>query len=104
MYQGLGPTMLANLPRGAIYFTVYHKINDSSKERYGESTPLCTLSKQLRAVLTSGQRAKTYVGILKHIRSRWGHLLYIIDQSIVGYQDSTHVTDKCRYQTSPKRI
>ncbi|KAK7229617.1 hypothetical protein V2G26_001787 [Clonostachys chloroleuca] len=36
MYQGLGPTMLANLPRGAIYFTVYHKILDSLKERYGQ--------------------------------------------------------------------
>ncbi|KAH8652824.1 mitochondrial carrier domain-containing protein [Ilyonectria robusta] len=36
MYQGLGPTMLANLPRGAIYFTVYHKVNDSLKERYGQ--------------------------------------------------------------------
>ncbi|KAH7189804.1 mitochondrial carrier domain-containing protein [Fusarium oxysporum] len=32
MYQGLGPTMLANIPRGAIYFTVYHKINDSLKK------------------------------------------------------------------------
>lgn len=37
MYQGLGPTMLATLPRGTIYFTVYQKINDSLKERYSKS-------------------------------------------------------------------
>ena len=35
MYQGLGPTMLATLPRGAIYFTVYHKVNNSSGEIFG---------------------------------------------------------------------
>lgn len=45
MYQGLGPTMLANLPRGAIYFTVYHKILDSLKERYGKSFSRCNLSR-----------------------------------------------------------
>ncbi|KAH7205260.1 mitochondrial carrier domain-containing protein [Fusarium oxysporum] len=37
MYQGLGPTMLANIPRGAIYFTVYHKINDSLKKVFSKS-------------------------------------------------------------------
>ena len=44
MYQGLGPTMLANLPRGAIYFTLYHTINDSLKERLSKPLPLCILS------------------------------------------------------------
>lgn len=38
MYQGLGPTLLATLPRGAIYFTVYHKINDSLSEELSELT------------------------------------------------------------------
>lgn len=103
MYQGLGPTMLANLPRGAIYFTVYHKVNDSLKERYGKSSPLCTLSKQLRVVLTPGQRATTYVGILKRVRSCWRYLFYIIDESIVGYQDQTHVS-KSIYKKGPERI
>jgi solute carrier family 25 folate transporter 32 len=36
MYQGLGPTLLATLPRRAIYFTVYHKINDSLSEKFSE--------------------------------------------------------------------
>lgn len=36
MYQGLGPTMLANLPRGAIYFTVYQRINDLFKEKFSK--------------------------------------------------------------------
>lgn len=44
MYQGLGPTMLANLPRGAIYFTVYHQIKNSMVGIYGNLPRLCTLS------------------------------------------------------------
>ncbi|KAH7116409.1 mitochondrial carrier domain-containing protein [Dactylonectria macrodidyma] len=39
--------------------------------------------------------ATTYVGILKRVRSCWRYLFYIIDESIVGYQDQTHVS-KCR--------
>ncbi|KAM5528766.1 hypothetical protein FOXYSP1_19247 [Fusarium oxysporum f. sp. phaseoli] len=43
MYRGLGPTMLANIPRGAIYFTVYHKINDSLKKVFSQQqTCVCS--------------------------------------------------------------
>ncbi|KAI5459503.1 mitochondrial carrier domain-containing protein [Mariannaea sp. PMI_226] len=36
MYQGLGPTIVAYLPRGAIYFTVYHRVNQFLKERFSK--------------------------------------------------------------------
>ncbi|KAI5455904.1 mitochondrial carrier domain-containing protein, partial [Mariannaea sp. PMI_226] len=36
MYQELGPTMVAYLPRGAIYFTVYHRVNQFLKERFSK--------------------------------------------------------------------
>lgn len=45
MYQGLGPTMLANLPRGAVYFTIYHHMKDSMVQAYGTFLLLCTLFK-----------------------------------------------------------
>jgi hypothetical protein len=44
MYQGLGPTMLVNLPRGAIYFALYYTINNLLKERLSKLLLLCILS------------------------------------------------------------
>lgn len=35
MYRGLGPTVLAYVPRWAIYFTVYHRSNDVLNRRFG---------------------------------------------------------------------
>jgi solute carrier family 25 folate transporter 32 len=94
MYQGLGPTMLANIPRGAIYFTVYHKINDSLKKVFSKSPLLSILSKLSRVVLTSAKRPTTDVDMLKHICSYWRYLFYIIHESIMGYQNQTHISVK----------
>lgn len=35
MYRGLGPSMLAYLPRWAVYFNVYHKSHEILKTRFG---------------------------------------------------------------------
>lgn len=84
MYQGLGPTMLANLPRGAIFFTVYHRVKGFLKERNSKSRPLDIQAKHSWAMLIPDKRPSV-MGILKHLRSCWRYLLDIVHKSIVGY-------------------
>jgi solute carrier family 25 folate transporter 32 len=87
MYQGLGPTMLASLPRGAIYFTLYHKVNDSLKERFSKPPRSALCPNSHGVVLPSAKRPRTDVGILQCVRCCWRYLFYIIHESLVGYQD-----------------
>ncbi|PVH91275.1 mitochondrial carrier [Periconia macrospinosa] len=49
MYQGLGPTMLGYLPRWAIFFASYHRINDSLNSKF-EGSRRTWISSSLSAV------------------------------------------------------
>ncbi|WJG35674.1 mitochondrial carrier domain-containing protein [Fusarium oxysporum Fo47] len=59
----------------------------------GIKSPLLSiLSKLSRVVLTSAKRPTTDLGMLKHICSYWRYLFYIIHESIMGYQNQTHIS------------
>ncbi|KAH7169670.1 mitochondrial carrier domain-containing protein [Fusarium flagelliforme] len=59
----------------------------------GIKSPLLSiLSKIWRVVLTSAKRPTIDVGMLKHICSYWRYFFYIIHESIIGYQNQTHIS------------
>lgn len=39
MYQGLGPTIVGYIPKWAIFFSLYHKIDDSLNTKFGKLVP-----------------------------------------------------------------
>lgn len=104
MYQGLGPTILANIPRGAIYFTVYHKVNDSLKKVFSKLFLLSILWKLLRVVLISAKRPTTDLGMLKPICGYWRYRFYSTHESIMGYQNQTHISVKYIYEEYSERL